>query len=75
VLLRFCPGIDETAIQCAEKSIKMIDDGDGMDSLRKLSVRRLEHGWSDGDDGDNDDDDDIGMLKDLDRDIADAKNV
>jgi chromosome segregation ATPase len=73
-------GLDETAIQCVEKSIKMIDTmEDGMDSLPEVVQKAIEHAAGsdddDGDDGDDgdDDDDDIDMLKDLDRDIADVK--
>jgi hypothetical protein len=71
-------GLDETAVQCVEKSIKMIDTmEDGMDSLPEVVQKAIEHAaGSDNDDGnddDDDDDDDIDMLKDLDRDIADVK--
>jgi hypothetical protein len=73
-------GLDETAVQCVEKSIKMIDTmEDGMDSLPGVVQKAIEHaaGSSDDDDNDDDDDDDdeedIDLLKDLDRDIADVK--
>jgi hypothetical protein len=70
-------GLDETAVQCVEKSIKMIDAmEDGMDSLPDIVQKAIEHAaGSDDDEGDEDDDsdDDIDLLKDLDRDIADVK--
>lgn len=70
-------GLDETAIQCVEKSIKLIDTmEDGMDSLPEVVQKAIEHAaGSDDDDGDDDHDghEDIDLLKDFDRDIADVK--